>query len=289
MGRLARPSVVADVLAKYGIQLTRSLGQHFLVDGNVLRRLLQGADLRPEDTALEIGPGIGTLTEELCDRPGRVVAIEMDPRLVGTLRDILGDRKNLEIIAGDAMRVDLAGLFASSERIKLVSNLPYNVATPLILRALRELPQLLTMTVTVQRELADRYLALPGSPAYGAVSVKVQLLTAIQRLAQVPPTVFFPPPRVASSIIHFERKQTSLSAPQVAGFFDFLNAAFSSRRKMLVNALSGGRNLYIQRPLIEKSLLELGLPTSCRAEELSPPHLLEVYFAIQSSTGGKLQ
>ncbi len=285
MGTLARPSVVAGILAKHGIRLTRALGQHFLVDGNVLRRLVEGAGLRPGDTVLEIGPGIGTLTEELCGRAGRVVAVETDRRLIAALQDTLGGRKNLEIFKGDAMQVDLPSLFAPREPLKLVSNLPYSIATPLILRVLRVLPQLESMTVTVQRELADRYLALPRTHAYNAVSVKLQFLCDIRRLAQVPPTVFFPPPRVESSILYFERKKVDLSSVQVDAFFAFLNGAFSSRRKKMVNALSGARDACIERSAAEEAMDKVGVATSCRAEELPPEKLLEIFFALQRLCG----
>src|SRR4030042_2148054 len=275
VGTLARPSVVAEILEKHGIHLARALGQHFLVDGNVLRRVVEGAAIKPGNPILEIGPGIGTLTEELCDRAGRVVAVETDRRLITALRDTLGDRNNLEILQGDALRVDLPALFSPGEPLKLVSNLPYSIATPLILHTLHELPQLRSLTVTVQRELADRYLASPGTSAYNAVSVKLQFLTDIRRLAHAPPGVFFPPPRVESSIMHFERKKSALSLPQVDAFFSFLNAAFSSRRKKLVNALSGGRNAYVGRAPAEAALDETGVPASSRAEELTPDKLLQ--------------
>lgn len=194
MGELVKPSVVAEILERHGMRLTRSLGQHFLIDGNTLRRILRTADIGPTDTVLEIGPGIGTLTEELCDLAGRVVAIEMDARLVVILKETLGDRENLELVEGDAMRIDLERLFSEDEPVMVVSNLPYNVATPLILRLLRELPQAGSMTITVQRELADRYIASPGSPAYGGVSAKIRLLAEIQRVGHIPPTVFLPSP-----------------------------------------------------------------------------------------------
>lgn len=280
MGRLTRASVVAEILERHGLHLTRSLGQHFLVDGNVLRRLLEAADLSPADTVLEIGPGIGTLTEELCGRAGRVVAVEMDRRLLAALAEALGPRPNLEVVEGDAMRVDLTGLVAPGERVVTVSNLPYNVATPLILRLLRELPQMERMVVTVQRELADRYLAQPGSPEYGGVSVKMRFLAEVRRLAYVPPTVFFPPPRVESALLHIRRRAAPVPGVEAGGFFRFLDAAFASRRKMLVNALSGGRAPYCPRGRVEGALAAAGLPPGSRAEELSCDELIAVFQAI---------
>jgi 16S rRNA (adenine1518-N6/adenine1519-N6)-dimethyltransferase len=282
MGRLARPSVVAEILERHGLSLTRALGQHFLIDGNVLARLLDAAAVTSEDTVLEIGPGIGTLTEELCGRAGRVVAVEMDRRLLAVLDDILGSRPNLELVEGDAMRVDLGGFFSPVEKVKVVSNLPYNVATPLILRLLRELPQAETMVLTVQRELADRYMAEPGSPAYGGVSVKMSLLADVRRLARVPPTVFLPQPRVDSAVVSIERKGTDVSEAEVETFFRFLNASFSARRKMLVNSLSAGRTPYCPRSQVEAALRSSGFPPSARAEELSCLELLAVFRELSS-------
>lgn len=282
MGELAKPSVIADLLAKYGISPMRSLGQHFLVDGNALRRLLGAAELEAGDTVLEIGPGMGTLTEELCSRAGRVVAVEMDRGLCSVLQDLLGNRPNLEVVPGDALRVDLAALFAPDERVKVVSNLPYGVATPLLLRLLRELPQVRVLVVTVQRELADRYLAGPGDAAYGAVSVKMQCLAEMRRLAHLPPTVFFPPPRVESTVLLMHRKAPYPSEGEVESFFLFLNACFASRRKMLANALGGGRNPYCPREVVIEALASLGLSPTCRAEELSRQQLLALYRFIAS-------
>lgn len=282
MGELARPSVVAEILERHGLNLTRALGQHFLIDGNVLARLLEAAALTAEDTVLEIGPGIGTLTEELCGRAGRVVAVEMDRRLLAVLDDILGSRPNLELVEGDAMRIDLQALFSPGERVKVVSNLPYNVATPLILRLLRELPQAGTMVVTVQRELADRYMAGPGSPAYGGVSAKVSLLAEVRRLARVPRTVFLPQPRVDSAVISIERKGTDVCEAEVEAFFRFLNASFAARRKMLVNSLSAGRTPYCPRSQVEAALRASDFPPSARAEELSCLELLAVFRELSS-------
>jgi len=280
MGELARPSVVAEILERHGLRLTRALGQHFLVDGNVLGRLVEAADLTPEDTVLEVGPGIGTLTEELCGRTHRVVAVEMDGRFLAVLQETLGSWPNLELVEGDAMRVDLAQLFSPDERVKVVSNLPYNVATPLILRLLRELPQAQSMVVTVQRELAERYLAEPGNPSYGGVSVKIRLLSDARRLAYVPPTVFMPPPRVESAVLRFERKGASVPDVEIEPFFRFLNASFSARRKMLVNALSSGRLPYCSRTVAEEALRDSGFSRSARAEELSCQELLAVFRAL---------
>jgi 16S rRNA (adenine1518-N6/adenine1519-N6)-dimethyltransferase len=282
MGELVKPSVVVEILERHGMRLTRSLGQHFLIDGNTLRRILRTADISPSDTVLEIGPGIGTLTEELCDQAGRVVAIEMDARLMVILKETLGDKGNLELVEGDAMRIDLQRLFSEDEPVMVVSNLPYNVATPLILRLLRELPQAKSMTITVQRELADRYIASPGSRAYGGVSAKIRMLAEIQRIGHIPPTVFLPQPRVDSSMVRIERKREPVSCMEIDAFFHFLNAAFAKRRKMLVNALGSGRAPYCPRTAVEEALRGGGFSPSSRAEELSCEELLVIFRSIQS-------
>jgi len=281
LGRLARPSVVAEILERYGLRLSRSLGQHLLVDGNVLQRLVEAAGLSGSDTVLEIGPGVGTLTEELCARCGRVVAVETDRRMVAAMADLLGPRVNLEVVEGDALRVDLASLFSPREKVKVVSNLPYSIATPLIIRLLKELPQAETMVLTVQRELADRYLARPGSPAYGSVSVKVQSLCRGKRLATLPPSVFFPPPRVQSAVLYLERVEPALPEGEVEPFFQFLDACFSSRRKMLVNALGSGRYPRLPRRDVEEALRRLEVPVSCRAEELPVERLQELFLLLR--------
>ncbi len=280
MGELARPSVVAEILERHGLRLSRSLGQHFLVDGNVLRRIVQAASLSPHESVLEVGPGIGTLTEELLARAGRVVAVEMDSRLLRILEENLRGAGNLELVQGDALRIDLSALFAAGEKVKVVSNLPYSIATPLILRLLLELPQAESMVLTVQRELADRYLAEPGDPSYGGVSVKMRLLAEVRRLSSVPPTVFFPPPQVDSALMFIRRREKLLPGMEALPFFRFIDAAFASRRKMLVNALGGGRSPYCSRPAVEATLRSRGLPPSARAEELTCEELVAVYLAL---------
>jgi len=282
MGELARPSVVAEVLGRHGIRLARSLGQHFLVDGNVLARILEVACLSGEETVLEIGPGIGTLTEELCRRARRVVAVEADRRLAAVLEETLGAPRNLELVLGDAMRMDLASFFHPGERVKVVSNLPYNVATPLLMRLLREISQAEHLVVMVQRELADRYTAGPKHPAYGGVSVKIRYLAEARRAFSVPPTVFLPPPRVDSAVLSIERKSTAPAGPEADSFFLFLNACFSSRRKMLVNTLGSGRSPYCTRAEVEKALHAAGLPPSSRAEELSCEELFALFGALRA-------
>lgn len=285
MGDLVKPSVVVEILERRGLRLTRGLGQHFLVDGNILQRLLDAADLGPGDTVLEIGPGIGTVTEELCVRASRVVAVEMDRRFASVLAEILGGRGNLELVEGDVLRVDLPAWFTESERVKVVSNLPYNIATPVIIRLLKELPQAASMTLTVQRELADRYLASPGDPSYGGVSAKINALAEVRRLANVPPTVFLPPPRVESSILRIDRKEALPAPDEIGIFFHFLDAAFSKRRKMLINSLGGGRSPYCQRFTAREALASAGFEPTTRAEELSCEELLEVFRALSTLIG----
>lgn len=280
MGELAKPGVVVEQLKRHGIRLSRSRGQNFLVDGNVLRRIMEAASVDPGETILEIGPGIGVLTEELCRRAARVVAVEMDDRLARVLRENLGDRGNLEVVEGDVLKVDLASLFREGEKVKVVSNLPYNVATPTVIRLLLELPESREMILLVQRELAERYSASPGSPAYGAVSVKIQVLSRVEMLFRVPPSVFLPTPRVESCLIRLSRKEGAPAPRSCRPFFHFLDKAFSSRRKTLLNSLGSGREAYLPRERVSEVLSRLGIPPNRRAEELSPGELLRLHRAL---------
>ncbi len=283
MGRLAKPSVMTSLLKDRGISLSRRMGQHFLVDNNVLRRIIEEASLGPSDTVLEIGAGAGTLTEELCRKAGAVFAVEQDARLYGLLEEELGGFPNLRLLHADALRLDLAGLLPPGP-LKMVSNLPYNAATAILLKVLRELPGLRVLVVMVQKELADRYLADPGTRDYGVPTLKLWFYCLIQRVTQVPPTVFFPPPSVESTVVRMERKGSGPLPPgEEDGFFRFIDAAFSQRRKTLVNSLRSAIGTEEGRRLLESSLAEMGLPLDARPERLAPGEFLSLYLRVRGA------
>jgi 16S rRNA (adenine1518-N6/adenine1519-N6)-dimethyltransferase len=251
----------------------KSLGQHFLVDENMLGVIGRLADLRPEDVVLEIGPGLGVLTRYLADRVELVHAVELDRSLEAALRDALGERENVRLTFGDALALDLAALAPAPT--KLVANLPYNVATPIVVESLEGIPSLERWCVMVQREVADRFFAEPRTKAYGAVSVLVQLVARKVGFHPVPPTVFRPRPRVDSALVAFVR----VDGPPLARVRPVVDAAFAHRRKTLANsvALSG----LVGRREAEAALAEIGKPANARAEELAPPEFVTLAAALR--------
>jgi 16S rRNA (adenine1518-N6/adenine1519-N6)-dimethyltransferase len=251
----------------------KELGQHFLVDENILGVIGRLAELAPADTVLEIGPGLGVLTAYLADRVAHVDAVELDRRLERPLRERLGGRTNVAIHFGDALRLDLARLGAR----KLVSNLPYNVATPLLAESLDGQPQLGLWCVMVQREVGDRLFAKPSTKEYGAVSVLVQLVAERTGFHPVSRRVFRPQPNVDSTLVAFRRR-----GPVPADYARIkrvVGAAFAHRRKTLPNSLELAG--IADRARAAAVLETLGRPRSSRAEELAPEEFVRLADALR--------
>ncbi len=251
----------------------KALGQHFLVDENILGVIGRLAALDDDDVVLEVGPGLGVLTRYLADRVATVHAIEVDRSLAEPLESALAGRDNVRLAFGDALALDLGSL--EPQPTKLVANLPYNIATPLVMESLDEIPSLVLWCVMVQREVADRFFASPRTKAYGAVSVLLQLSTRKVGFHPVAPTVFKPRPRVESALVAFER----VDGPSLAPLRPVVNAAFGHRRKTLANslALSG----LVTRSAAENALGEIGKPASVRAEELAPHDFVALAAALR--------
>ena len=251
----------------------KALGQHFLVDENILGVIGRLSDLKSDDVVLEVGPGLGILTRYLAERVRLVHAVEIDRALADPLSTTLGERENVRLIFGDALRLDLGALEPAPR--KLVANLPYNIATPLIVETLEHVDSLECWCVMVQREVADRLFAEPRTKAYGAVSVLVQLAARKTGFHAVPPTVFRPRPRVASALVAFAR----IAGPPLADVRPIVEAAFAHRRKMLANsvALVG----LASRARVEEALAAIGRPAQSRAEELSPGDFVALAEALQ--------
>ena len=241
----------------------KELGQHFLADPNILGVIGRLAALDTVDVVLEIGPGLGVLTEYLAPRVAHVHAVELDASLEPTLRDRLAARLNVELVFGDALQLPLHELDPPPS--KLVANLPYNVATPLVVESLDGLPTVRQWTVMVQREVADRLFAEPGTRAYGAVSVLVRLTSERTGFHPVSPTVFRPPPNVDSALVAFRR--TRDWGPEFTGLKRIVQAAFGHRRKTLANSLALAG---VERARADAALAALGLDPSVRAEALPP-------------------
>ena len=246
----------------------KALGQHFLVDQNLLGVIGRMSQLESSDVVLEVGPGLGVLTRYLSDRVRHVHAVELDRSLEPTLDEAVGDRSNVALVWGDVLKVDVGQLVPSPE--KLVSNLPYNVATPIVVETLEHAASIRVWCVMVQREVADRFFAAPGTKAYGAVSVLVQLSARRIGFHPVSPTVFRPPPRVDSALVAFERQTI---AP-VADVRAVVEAAFAHRRKTLANSLATSR--VATRASTEEALAALGRDPRVRGEALEPPEFVEL-------------
>jgi 16S rRNA (adenine1518-N6/adenine1519-N6)-dimethyltransferase len=241
----------------------KSLGQHFLIDPNILGVIGRLAELEPHDVVLEIGPGLGVLTRYLADRVAAVHAVELDRSLQPRLTEALAGRENVNLVFGDAVRLDLAALDPAPR--KLVANLPYNVATPIVADSLDGLPLLERWCVMVQREVADRFFAAPGTKAYGAVSVLVQLATERTGFHPVSRSVFRPQPNVDSALVAFRRRPLPERFDIVRRLVE---AAFGHRRKTLPNALALAG--LASRDEAASALAGLGRPASTRAEALAP-------------------
>lgn len=254
-----------DVIARHGIRATRRLGQHFLLDLNLSRRIVAAAGDLTGRTVVEVGPGPGGLTRALLDTDAaRVIAIERDSRCVDALSE-LSERygSRLDIVAGDALHTDIAGM-AGAGRVAIVANLPYNIATPLLIGWLRNIGCISAMTLMFQKEVAERITAAPGSGAYGRLAVVAQWLCEARRAFDVAPTAFVPPPRVTSTVVNLVPRDTPLAPADMASLEAVTAAAFGRRRKMLRSALGG----LVKNP--EAFLAMEGIEATARAETLPP-------------------
>ncbi len=243
MKKLYSPAVIKEVMAKHNISFHKSLGQNFLIDGNMVRAIADAADLSPSDLVVEIGPGIGTLTQELAERAGRVAAVELDRGLLPVLAETLQAYPNVQVVSGDALQVDFNDLVLSSGWIgtefKIIGNLPYYITTPLIMHVLEQGFNFSVFVLMVQKEVAQRIVAAPGTKDYGVLSLAVQYYTVPELALKVPRTVFMPRPEVDSAVLKLVRRR--VPAVQVVDevmLFKIIRAAFGQRRKTLLNALT---------------------------------------------------
>jgi 16S rRNA (adenine1518-N6/adenine1519-N6)-dimethyltransferase len=268
MGRVTaiNPGELRRLLGAHGLRPSRALGQHFLADPNTARRIAALARVGPGDHVLEIGPGVGSLTAALVGAGARVTALELDRHLLPVLDDALdraGASASVRVVPGDALSVDLDALLGGIPHV-MVSNLPYNVAVPIVMRVLVEAPTIPRMLVMVQREVGDRLAAGPGTKDYGSVSVRVGYYATARRVGLVAPTVFFPPPKVDSALVELVRHpDPPVDVPSVEQLFALVRAGFAQRRKMLRRVLRtelGDRT--------EPALAAAGIDPAARAETL---------------------
>ncbi len=236
---LASPAGTARLLRQFGIHPRRRLGQHFLVSPAALETILRAAELDRGDTVLEVGAGVGTLTAALAHRAGRVVAVEVDPAVLPALRAVVARYPHVQVVHADVMAVDLASLLPAGGVRKVVANLPYRIASPLVVRLLDPSLDICRLVLTVQREVADRMAAQAGSPDYGVLSVLVQSRATVTVVRHLPPGAFYPPPEVESTVVRLDPHHRPPYGPGEEDLFvRVVRAAFAQRRKTLRNALA---------------------------------------------------
>ena len=267
-----------NLLRKYRIAPKKRLGQHFLTDPDVLDRIVEFAAVGSDDVVLEIGAGLGSLTEALAGRAASVIACETDPAMVRVLKKELGRTPGLQIRLGDALRLDYRSIAGEcGGRLKLVANLPYQISTPLIFKLLEERGAFNTLTLMFQKELAGRIAAAPGRPGYGALTVFINLWTDVRHGFDVPRTSFYPSPAVDSAVLRFEVLRTARVPIVDEPFFrEVVRSAFAYRRKTLVNCLKRSEAVRIRPAEAETILRALGLEPKIRAQDLD----LESFAAL---------
>ncbi|MDF2717508.1 MAG: dimethyladenosine transferase [Paenibacillus sp.] len=271
---VASPKRTKEMIQKHGFTLKKSLGQNFLTDANILHNIASAAKLDSSKGALEIGPGIGALTQQLAKAAGKVVAVEIDGRLLPILEETLLPYPHASVVHGDVLKLDLRKLwqdhFTGCSQVSVVANLPYYVTTPIIMKLLEEKLPLEHIVVMIQREVADRMSAKPGGKEYGSLSIAVQYYAEPDIVAIVPPTVFIPQPNVDSAVIRLRLRETPpVRVEDESFFFEVVQACFAQRRKTISNNLLAGLFTKAEKPVMEAILAECGIDASRRGETLS--------------------
>ena len=273
MAYLGEPQHTIAVLQKYNFHFQKKFGQNFLIDTRVLERIISEAGVTKDDFVVEIGPGIGTMTQYLCEAAGAVAAVEIDKNLIPILQDTLSEYDNVEIINQDILKVDLAALAEEKnggKPIKVVANLPYYITTPIIMGLFESHVPIESITVMVQKEVADRMQCGPGSKDYGALSLAVQYYAKPEIVANVPPNCFMPRPNVGSAVIRLTRhEKPPVEVTDEKLMFRLIRASFNQRRKTLVNGLKNASDLSFTKEQIEAAIEAIGQPLTIRGEALT--------------------
>lgn len=275
---LANPTNTKAVLQKYNLTFQKKYGQNFLIDANILENIIKAADIKKEDCVLEIGPGIGTMTQYLCENAQEVIAIEIDKKLIPILtQDTLSAYDNVTIINDDILKVNINALLQCKGKqnpIKIVANLPYYITTPIIMGLFESQIPIESITIMIQKEVAGRIQANPGTKEYGALTLAVQYYAEPQFMFTVPASCFMPRPNVDSAIIKFTRHQKPpVFVENEKQMFDIIRASFNQRRKTLVNSIHNAagtiEGLHFDKKDVLNALLEMGLPETIRGEALT--------------------
>ncbi len=288
---LATPRGTAVVLDQFGIRAKKKYGQNFLINRSVVDQIVEAAGIVREDCVLEIGPGIGTMTQLLSEAAGHVVAVEIDESLEKVLAVTLEDRNNVTVLFQDILKTDLPAISAEYNQgrpLKCVANLPYYITTPILLQLLQEAENFESITIMVQKEVADRILATEKDKEYGALSLAVRYYSEPERVCIVPPGCFVPRPGVDSAVLRLQMRKAPPVEADEKFLFALIRASFNQRRKTLANALSHGlqNGAYaVNREMVQEALREMGLPESVRGEKLS----LEQFAKLARKLGNMLE
>lgn len=274
MATLGIPQNTIAILQKYNFNFQKKFGQNFLIDTRVLERIIESAEITKDDCVLEIGPGIGTMTQYLAEAAREVIAVEIDKNLIPILQnDTLAEYDNVTIINDDILKVDINKIVQEKNNgkpIKVVANLPYYITTPIIMGLFESHVPLQSITIMVQKEVADRMQEGPGSKEYGALSLAVQYYAKPEIVANVPPNCFIPRPNVGSAVIRLTRhEKLPVEVQDEAHMFALIRASFNQRRKTLVNGLTNAGNLHLTKENVIEALKQMGLPETIRGEALS--------------------
>lgn len=270
MANLGIPQNTIEVLQKYHFNFQKKFGQNFLIDTTVLDRIISSAEITKEDCVLEIGPGIGTMTQYLAESAREVVAVEIDKALIPILEDTLSAYDNVTVINDDILKVDINKIVEernNGKPIKVVANLPYYITTPIIMGLFESHVPLKSITIMVQKEVADRMQVGPGTKDYGALSLAVQYYAKPQIVANVPPNCFIPRPNVGSAVIRLTRyDEPPVQVEDESLMFSLIRASFNQRRKTLVNGLTNAAGLGVTKEQVLEALDEMGLSATVRGE-----------------------
>jgi|UniRef100_UPI004024CA0F 16S rRNA (adenine1518-N6/adenine1519-N6)-dimethyltransferase len=289
MATLGNPKNTIEVLQKYHFNFQKKFGQNFLINTSILEEIIDAAEITKEDFVLEIGPGIGTMTQYLCEAAREVVAVEIDTNLIPILGDTLSAYDNVEVMNADILKVDIAKL--ADERnggkpIKVVANLPYYITTPIIMGLFESHVPIDSITIMVQKEVADRMQEGPGSKEYGALSLAVQYYAKPEIVVNVPPSCFMPQPKVGSAVIRLTRHENPpVDVDNEKLMFQVIRASFNQRRKTLANGLNNFGSFSLGKEEIQKSIEELGVPVNIRGEALS----LEQFAKLSNIINAKMK
>lgn len=284
MAYLGTPSATKEIINKYSFAFQKKFGQNFLIDSNVLESIIRGAEITKDDFVLEIGPGIGTMTQYLCEAARQVVAVEIDKMLIPILEDTLSEYDNVEVINQDVLKVDIKSLAEEKNNgkpIKVVANLPYYITTPIIMGLFESGVPIDSITIMVQKEVADRMQTGPGSKDYGALSLAVQYYATAKVILNVLATCFMPRPNVDSAVIKLTRhKEPTVNVADEKLMFKIIRASFNQRRKTLVNGLKNSPELSFSKEQIVKAVEKIGKPETIRGEALTLEEFAELANAF---------